>query len=218
MRVAVIQTPGSNCDQDAIHALRESVGVSAEYLWHADSRLAGYDAVMIPGGFTYGDYLRCGAMAARSDAMESVREFAQSGGPVLGVCNGFQILTEAGILPGAVLRNSGARFVCKTVTICPDADSRWTHDCSPKLRMPVAHSDGRYFADEPTLKELSDSGRIAFRYCGNGDGNPNGSLNDIAGITNEAGNVLGMMPHPERAANNLLGGADGLQILKNLVS
>lgn len=212
MRIAVLQFPGSNCDQDALFALRDQVGVQSEYVWHQESSLAGFDGVFLPGGFSYGDYLRCGAMAARAPIMAAVREMAQGGAPVIGVCNGFQVLCEAGLLPGALMLNESQRFVCQDVTLqAVNRASRWTAGVSGPIRIPVAHGEGRYLCSPEVLRELQDQDRIAFRYVGE---NPNGSMDNIAGILNAAGNVLGMMPHPERAVNPLLGGTDGLQILR----
>lgn len=223
MKVAVIQTPGSNCDQDAYYALREHLGVSAEYVWHRASSLKGYDAVIIPGGFTYGDYLRGGAIAALSPIIREVARFAGEGGPVLGICNGFQILTEARLLPGALVRNSGQRFLCKEVFLkVVNRSSFWTAGCEGVLRLPIAHNEGRYVADEETLKELEAHGQIALVYCDESgavtdSANPNGSMGNIAGVTNRRGNVLGMMPHPERAVSEVLGGTDGRFILARLL-
>ena len=220
MRIAVIQTPGSNCDQDAFHALKDQLGLDAKYVWHRSTSLSGFDAVVIPGGFTYGDYLRGGAIAAQSPVLEEVRRFASEGRPVLGICNGFQILTEAGILPGALVRNADRRFVCKNVFIkAAGRGSFWTQKCDGPLTIPVAHNEGRYIADEETLKRLEGDGRVAFVYCtAQGDVTPeaavNGATHNIAGITNEKGNVLGMMPHPERAVNKVLGSDDGRLILE----
>lgn len=219
MRVAVVRFPGSNCDQDALHALRDDVGVGADYVWHEADSLAGFDAVFLPGGFSYGDYLRCGAMAARAPIMAEVRRFADQGRPVIGACNGFQVLCEAGILPGALLLNVGEKFVCKTVTLRADNRSAiWTAGVDRPLRIPIAHGEGRYVADAETLDRLEGEGRVAFRYVdadGNptAEANPNGSERNIAGVLNAAGNVLGLMPHPERATKALLGSTDGLAIL-----
>lgn len=212
LRVAIVRFPGSNCDQDALYSLREDLGVRAEYVWHDSNSLAGFDGVFLPGGFTYGDYLRCGAVAALAPIMEEVRRFDREGKPVLGVCNGFQILCEADLLPGALLPNASLKFVCTEVTLCPvNRQSIWTAGVTGNLRIPIAHGEGRFFCDEDTLKELQDKNRIAFRYA---DFNPNGSIDDIAGILNAKGNTLGMMPHPERATKGLLGGTDGVQILR----
>jgi len=222
VKVAVIQLPGANCDQDALYSLRNDVGVGAEYVWHEETSLAGYDAVFVPGGFTYGDYLRCGAMASQAPVMDEVRRFVSEGRPVIGVCNGFQILCETGILPGALLLNAAEKFVCKTVRLkAVNRSSMWTSGVDQLVRTPIAHGEGRYICDEDTLKSLQDSDRIAFVYV-NEDGdatseaNPNGSIANIAGVLNPQGNVLGMMPHPERITNDLVGGTDGLLILQAL--
>lgn len=213
MKVAVIRFPGSNCDQDAYHALRDDLQVDAEYVWHESHSLAGFDAVFLPGGFSYGDYLRCGAMASRAPVMDEVRRLAEEGKPVIGACNGFQILCEAGLLPGALLLNESRRFICETVTLEPvNRTSLWTRGVTGNVRIPIAHGEGRYVCDEATLAELQAQDRIAFRY----QDAVNGSVDRIAGILNAAGNVLGMMPHPERASRAALGSADGLQILNGL--
>lgn len=211
MKVAVLRFPGSNCDQDALYALRDDVGVDAEYVWQDSRSLEGFDAVFVPGGFSYGDYLRCGAMASRAPIMAEVRRFAEEGKPVIGVCNGFQILTEAGLLPGALLMNDSQKFVCKDVRLARvNADSIWTRGVDREITLPIAHGEGRYICEPEVLEELRAKDRIAFRYVGE---NPNGSMDDIAGILNEKGNVLGMMPHPERATKPILGLTDGRLIL-----
>jgi phosphoribosylformylglycinamidine synthase subunit PurQ / glutaminase len=213
VRVAVLRFPGSNCDQDALHALR-GLGLGADYVWHEETSLAGFDGVFVPGGFSYGDYLRCGAMASRAAVMDAVRERAAAGAPVLGACNGFQILCEAGLLPGALMRNVERRFVCASAPLTPvNRTSRWTRDVGETLALPVAHGEGRYVADDATLDLLESQDRVAFRYAGH----LNGSARDVAGVLNEAGNVLGLMPHPERAANPLLGSTDGVAILRGFV-
>lgn len=212
MRVAVLRFPGSNCDQDALWSLRSDIGVGADYVWHEETSLSGFDAVFVPGGFSYGDYLRCGAIASRAPIMNEVIRFAEQGRPVIGVCNGFQVLCEAGILPGALLLNEGQKFVCDWVYLrAVNTSSIWTAGADRDLRMPVAHGEGRYICDPETLKDLEQSDRIAFRYV---DSNPNGSMDSIAGILNAKGNVLGMMPHPERATRELLGSSDGAAILR----
>lgn len=222
MKVAIVRFPGANCDQDAYHALRDDLGIQSEYVWHEDHSLAGFDGVFLPGGFSYGDYLRCGAMAARAPVMDEVAKFAADGRPVIGACNGFQILCEAGILPGALLLNENQKFVCKDVYLkAVNRRSLWTGGVDKTLRIPVAHGEGRYVCDEETLRRLKDNDQIAFRYVGphgepDPDHNINGSVDDIAGVLNEKGNVLGMMPHPERATRELIGSCDGLQILKAL--
>lgn len=222
MRVAVIRFPGSNCDQDALGALRDDVGVSAEYVWHESDSLTGFDAVFIPGGFSYGDYLRCGAMAARARVMSEVRRFVEEGKPVIGACNGFQILCEAGMLPGALLLNENQRFLCQDVFLrAENRDSLWTCGVDQVLRIPIAHGEGRFVCDSETLKRLEGEGSLAFRYCSpegvvGEEFNHNGSTSSIAGILNKRGNVLGLMPHPERATNRILGSSDGLLILNSL--
>jgi phosphoribosylformylglycinamidine synthase I len=213
MKVALIQFPGSNCDQDAFHALNDDLGVRTEYVWHEQTSLAGFDAVVIPGGFTYGDYLRCGAMASRAPVMAEVARFAKAGRPVAGICNGFQALCEAGLLPGALLRNQQQMFICDTVELQPiNRSSLWTRAVDRNIRIPIAHGEGRYVCDSDTLMRLQDEDLIAFRYVEN----PNGSIDDIAGILNKEGNVLGMMPHPERATRAILGATDGVLVLKAL--
>ena len=222
MKVAILQFPGSNCDQDALFCVRDALGGQAEYVWHQESSLRGFDSVFVPGGFTYGDYLRCGAVAARSPIMDEVRRFADEGRPVVGACNGFQILCESGILPGALLANIGQKFLCQDVWISPvNRKSRWTRSVPRPLSVPIAHNEGRYVCDKETLSRLWGEGLVAFRYTREdgeaGEGaNPNGSTDAIAGILNPAGNVLGLMPHPERAFSDLLGGSDGLYILEGL--
>ena len=226
MNVAVVRLPGSNCDQDALHSLREDVGVGAEYVWYEQDSLEGFDAVFLPGGFSYGDYLRCGAMASLAPVMAEVRRFASEGRPVIGVCNGFQALCEAGLLPGALLLNASERFVCRTVLLeAAGRASVWTDGVDRQIRLPVAHGEGRYVCEDETLRQIQDDGLVAFRYVdaagqATRDANPNGSIDNIAGVINSPGNVLGMMPHPERATREILGGSDGLLILGglNLVS
>jgi phosphoribosylformylglycinamidine synthase subunit PurQ / glutaminase len=222
VKIAVIRFPGSNCDQDAFHALRDQVGVKADYVWHEDRDLSGFDGVFLPGGFSYGDYLRCGAIASRAPIMDEVSRMAAEGRPVLGVCNGFQVLCEAGLLPGALLANQEQKFLCKYVHLeAVNRTSMWTAAINQILRIPIAHGEGRYTCDRDTLRRLQDEDRIAFRYVGpNGDDGPehnvNGSVDRIAGVLNEGGNVLGMMPHPERAVTELSGSSDGLYLLKAL--
>jgi phosphoribosylformylglycinamidine synthase subunit PurQ / glutaminase len=222
LKVAILQYPGSNCDQDALHSVRDDLGLSAEYVWHESADLSGFDGVFIPGGFTYGDYLRCGAMAARAPVMAEVARFAREGRPVIGACNGFQILCEAGILPGALMRNVRQKFLCKDVYLkAENRTSIWTRDADRVLRIPIAHGEGRYVADDVTIKRMEDNDQIAFRYVDpSGDRvdqyNSNGSIHAIAGVLNESGNVLGLMPHPERATNELVGGTDGMKILNGL--
>ena len=224
MKVAVIRFPGSNCDQDAFHGLKDDLGVGAEYVWHESTSLAGFDAVFVPGGFSYGDYLRCGAMAARAPIMAEVARFANEGRPVIGACNGFQVLCELGVLPGALLLNSGEKFLCKDVYLRVETkNSIWTQGVDRIIRIPIAHGEGRYTVDEETLKQLDEDGQVAFRYV-NASGettpeaNVNGSVDSIAGVLNKKGNVLGLMPHPERATRQLLGSVDGMTILSGLLS
>jgi phosphoribosylformylglycinamidine synthase subunit PurQ / glutaminase len=225
MKIAVVQFPGSNCDQDCLRALRDGLGVPAEYLWHKETSLSGFDAVVLPGGFSYGDYLRCGAIARFSPVMKAVVEATASGLPAIGICNGFQILCEAGLLPGALIRNNSLRFVCEPVWLRVEtADTPFTAKLKrgDLLRMPVAHGEGFYFADERTLEALAANSQIVFRYTdasGNvtPKSNPNGSLRNIAGICNEARNVVGMMPHPDRAWDRRLGSEDGKLVFGSLV-
>jgi phosphoribosylformylglycinamidine synthase subunit PurQ / glutaminase len=208
VKVAVIRFPGSNCDADAWHAA-DGAGHTTTYVWHRSTDLGGADVVVLPGGFSYGDYLRAGAIARFSPVLRAVAAHARSGGLVLGICNGFQILCEAGLLPGALARNAGLSFACRWVNVRVETtDTPFTAAYLPGqvLRVPVAHGEGRYLADGATLDLLERDGRVVFRYVGD---NPNGALRDIAGITNEGRNVLGMMPHPERAAESLLGSSDG---------
>jgi phosphoribosylformylglycinamidine synthase I len=211
VKVAVVRFPGSNCDADAWHAAHDA-GHDTTYVWHRSTDLEGADVVVLPGGFSYGDYLRAGAIARFSPVMQSVAAHAGAGRPVLGICNGFQILCEAGLLPGALARNAGLSFVCRWVTMRVEAtDTPFTASCraGDRIRSPVAHGEGRFVADEATLDRLERERRVVFRYVGD---NPNGSLRDIAGITNEGRNVVGLMPHPERAVHLLLGSADGAAV------
>ncbi|HEY8899586.1 MAG TPA: phosphoribosylformylglycinamidine synthase subunit PurQ [Chthoniobacterales bacterium] len=218
MKFAVLQFPGSNCDQDCLLALRSFEGVTAEYVWHKNTSVAGFDAVIVPGGFSYGDYLRCGAIASLSPIMGAVKEFATNGGPVLGVCNGFQILCESGLLPGALVRNRDMHFLCEHVDLRVETtDSRFTKNAAAGaiLNIPIAHGEGCYVADEATLAELQANDQILVRYAGS---NPNGSVDNIAGIRNRSGNVFGLMPHPERACDPALGSTDGRVIFESLLS
>lgn len=217
MKIAVIVFPGSNCDIDLYEALHTVCDTDVEYVSYKQDNLDGFDAVMLPGGFSYGDYLRCGAIARFSPIMPAVIEFAKNGKPVFGTCNGFQILTEVGLLPGALKRNNSLKFVCKTVELTVEnTNTPFTslYKKGEKINLPIAHADGSYYADEELLAELEENGQVVFRYSKE---NPNGSLNDIAGITNKQGNVLGMMPHPERAVEMLLGNEDGLRVFKSLL-
>ncbi len=223
MRVAVIQFPGSNADFDALHAARDVLGAEAYYVFHKESDLQNADAVIVPGGFSYGDYLRPGAIAGYSPVVKALREFADHGGPVLGICNGFQILTEMQLLPGALTRNAHLRFECRMVHLRVEGEGPFTNGLAGRvLRVPIAHADGRYQCDDDTFSKLEGEGRIAFRYCtdtgasATGDANPNGSRADIAGIYSANGNVLGMMPHPERASEEVLGSADGFALFECL--
>jgi phosphoribosylformylglycinamidine synthase len=225
MRFAIVRFPGTWSDRDCYHALHDVMGHEAEIVWHRETDLAGFDAVVLPGGFSYGDYLRCGAIARFSPVMEAVTTFAERGGPVIGICNGFQVLCESGLLPGALIRNASLQFRCEWGYLRRDgANTPWA-DSIPAgslLHLPISHGEGNYQADPETLAMLEAEGRVIFRYTdANGDAsdaaNPNGSLNNIAGIINARGNVLGMMPHPERAPEALLGGADGNRIWQSVV-
>ena len=217
MRAAVIQFPGSNCDRDMAVAIRDITGADTSLVWHRESVLpTGLDLIAIPGGFSYGDYLRSGAMAARSPVMQAVIAAAGRGVPVLGVCNGFQILTEAGLLPGALMRNAGIRFVCRTVGLTVENNQSMLtsgYSAGEKIHIPVAHHDGNYFADIDTLDRLEGDGRVAFRYAED----VNGSARNIAGVLSAAGNVLGMMPHPERMTEAVQGGSDGRRLFEGLI-
>jgi phosphoribosylformylglycinamidine synthase len=225
MKFGVVVFPGSNCDEDAYHAVGAVLGQPVEFLWHKSEQIQNFDAIILPGGFAYGDYLRTGAIARFSPVMRAVERFARRGGLVLGICNGFQILLEAGMLPGAMLRNSGLRFLCRHVHIRVETTAT-PFTCAAKegqvLKIPIAHSEGSYFCDEATLRELERNGQIVFRYTtpdGREDpsANPNGSLANIAGISNRERNVLGLMPHPERAVELPLGSTDGLVIFRSMV-
>lgn len=226
MKFGVVVFPGSNCDHDAYHAIGTVLGQPVEFIWHQTENLAGFDAILLPGGFAFGDYLRTGAIARFSPVMKALGRFAAEGGAVLGVCNGFQILLEAGLLPGAMLRNAGLRFVCRQVhSRVETTDTPFTRAASvgQVLKMPIAHSEGRYFCDDATLEELERNRRIVFRYttpegAEDPDANPNGSLANIAGICNAEHNVVGLMPHPERAVESALGSADGLVVFRSMVA
>jgi len=225
MKFGVVVFPGSNCDHDAYHALGQVLHQPVEFLWHQSEQVVGFDAIVLPGGFSYGDYLRTGAIARFSPVMRGVEKFARAGGLVLGICNGFQILCEAGLLPGALTRNAGMRFVCRQVHIRVETpDTPYTADAKPSqvLQIPIAHGDGSYFCDEAMLAELERNRQIVFRYTtpdGREDAsaNPNGSLANIAGICSHERNVMGLMPHPERAVEAPLGSADGLVIFRSLI-
>ncbi|MFB3776199.1 MAG: phosphoribosylformylglycinamidine synthase subunit PurQ [Bryobacteraceae bacterium] len=217
MRFGVVVFPGSNCDHDAWYAASQNLGEQAEYIWHDSETLGDVDAVVLPGGFSYGDYLRCGAIAKFSRVMRAVKRFASDGGLVIGICNGFQILVESGMLPGALIRNRGLKFICRPVDlVTATVNSPFTCQARPgqMLTVPIAHGEGCYYADERTLDELEAEERVVFRYRDN----PNGSLRDIAGILSRERNVMGMMPHPERASDPLMGSTDGLVIFQSMVA
>jgi phosphoribosylformylglycinamidine synthase len=225
VKIGVVVFPGSNCDHDCKHVFTDVLGQSVTMIWHKATTVSGLDAIVIPGGFSYGDYLRTGAIARFSPVMNAVKEFAQHGGLVLGICNGFQILLEAGLLPGAMLRNRSLHFVCKDVHVrVENAATPFTGACQPGqvLKIPVAHAEGNYYTDPVTLAGLQANAQVVFRYCTHDgkvtpEANPNGSLDNIAGIRNAEGNVLGMMPHPERCAEDVLGGTDGRLILMSML-
>ena len=217
MKFGVVVFPGSNCDHDAWYAVSANLGHQAEFLWHKDTDLKDVDCVILPGGFSYGDYLRCGAISKFSPIMTAVKSFAAEGGLVLGICNGFQILTECGLLPGALVRNRGLKFICREVKLTagtPNSPFTYSIPTDSILRIPIAHGEGCYVADERTLDELETEDRIAFRYIEN----PNGSMRDIAGILGRGRNVMGMMPHPERATEPLLGSSDGRLVFESLAA
>ncbi len=225
MKFGIVVFPGSNCDHDCYYALRHVFGQPAEFIWHRDSDLSRYDAILLPGGFSYGDYLRTGAIAKFSPVMEGVRRFAGSGGPVLGICNGFQILLESGLLPGAMLRNRSLKFICKPVFLRVDnSDTPFTLQMREGqiVRFPIAHAEGNYYADRKTLEEMRKNRQIVFRYANAGgvvddESNPNGSLDSIAGICNREGNVLGLMPHPERCVDEIDGPSDGKLVFESIL-
>jgi len=226
VRFGVVVFPGTNCEMDTYRALRETMGLQAEYVWHQDRDLSGYDAIVLAGGFSYGDYLRTGAIARFSPVMDSVAEFAAQGRLVLGICNGFQILTEAGLLPGALQRNAHLQFRCAWSHLrVENASTAFTADCQEGqvLKIPVNHGEGNYFADPQTLAELNANHQVVLRYCDpdgsvTGVASPNGSLENIAGLINKEGNVMGMMPHPERASELILGSVDGLHVFRSMVN
>ena len=225
MRAAVVVFPGSNCDSDTHHVLSQVVGVATEMVWHTETDLRGYDAIVLPGGFSHGDYLRTGAMAARAPVMSAVRDAAERGVPILGICNGFQVLLESGLLPGAMLRNAGSSFRCTWVHLRVDGGptpftAAAHHD--RVLRLPIAHGEGNYHASAETVDRLTDEGRVVFRYCDSAgvvrpEANPNGSVDAIAGICSQERNVVGLMPHPERASEADLGSTDGMAIWESLL-
>ncbi len=225
MKFGVVIFPGSNCDQDAYFAVKDVLGQPVDFIWHQSTDVSGYDCIILPGGFSYGDYLRTGAVAKFSPVMNSIQDYAANGGKLIGICNGFQILCESGLLPGALISNNGLRFICKYVDLKVENNKTgFTNQCSEGqvLRVPIAHHGGNYYADPEIIKEMEDNGRVILRYCDSTgavtqESNPNGSINNIAGIINKNGNVAGMMPHPERAVENILGSTDGVYILKSIV-
>ena len=224
MKYGVVTFPGSNCDYDAYSAVKHVLGEEVEFLWHKTTDLLNSDIIILPGGFTYGDYLRSGAIAKFSPIMESVIKFANSGGIVIGICNGFQVLTESGLLPGALIRNDHLRFSCKYVYLkVENNETSFTSACNKGevLKIPIAHGEGNYYNFDGDISQLEDNNQVVFRYCDingkvNDSVNPNGSINNIAGIKNKEGNILGMMPHPERAVENILGSIDGLKLFESL--
>jgi phosphoribosylformylglycinamidine synthase subunit PurQ / glutaminase len=226
MKFGVLVFPGSNCDHDTFNVIESLLEQPVTFLWHASEDLQNVDAILVPGGFAYGDYLRTGALARFAPIMGSVKKFADAGGPVLGICNGFQILCESGLLPGALMRNAGQHYICKQVHLRTETnDSLFTHPLKPHevLQMPIGHMEGNYFCDDDTLAQLKSQDRIAFRYSTptgeiTAAANPNGSLENIAGILSEGRNVLGMMPHPDRSSESILGSADGLKLFQALLS
>lgn len=226
MRFGVVVFPGSNCEMDCYYVIDKVLGQDVEYVWHRQTDVSAYDCLVLPGGFSYGDYLRCGAIARFSPVMEAVSDYARSGGMVIGICNGFQILLEAGLLPGAMVRNTSLSFVCRYVHLrVENADTPWTRGTQPGrvLRIPIAHGEGNYVADAETLRRLEEEGRVILRYCDeNGEvtpeSNPNGSVGNIAGICGEGFNVFGLMPHPERASEEILGSTDGMVIWESIMA
>jgi phosphoribosylformylglycinamidine synthase subunit PurQ / glutaminase len=226
VKFGIVVFPGSNCEHDCYHVVKHVLRQDASFLWHKDRTLSGSDCVILPGGFAHGDYLRCGAMAKLSPIMEAVGRFAREGGPVLGICNGFQILTEAGLLPGALVRNRSLQYLCGDLHLRVESrESPFTRIFPPGqvLRMPVGHGEGCYYAEPKALKRLEAEGRIAFRYCDpkgalSEESNPNGSLQAIAGVLNETGNVLGLMPHPDRCAEKILGNDDGRKLFESIIT
>ena len=224
MKFGIVVFPGSNCDRDCFRVVKEVLKEEAIYIWHKDKDLSGVDCIILPGGFSYGDYLRTGSIASYSPVMENVVKFAFNGGYIIGICNGFQILLESGLLPGAMIKNKSLKFICRNVNIkVENTGTPFTlkYNSGDVLTIPIAHSDGNYFADEDTLKNLEENGQIVFKYCSSEgsvseDFNPNGSRNNIAGICSENGRVLGMMPHPERVSESILGSDDGVGIFKSI--
>jgi phosphoribosylformylglycinamidine synthase subunit PurQ / glutaminase len=226
MKFGVVIFPGSNCDHDCYYVIESVIGKPVDFIWHQDTSVRGFDAIILPGGFAYGDYLRTGALAKFSPVMRSVKEFADKGGMVIGICNGFQILCEAGLLPGALLRNVGMKYVCKFLHLRTETtNTPFTNTLSKGqlLHIPIGHGDGNYFADADVLSRIEDNDQVAFRYVTEDgrvtrEANPNGSLNNIAGIVNEGRNVLGMMPHPDRSSESILGSSDGRLIFESMVN
>ncbi|HKN48182.1 MAG TPA: phosphoribosylformylglycinamidine synthase subunit PurQ [Candidatus Polarisedimenticolia bacterium] len=226
MKFGIVVFPGSNCDHDVYHVAKHLLGQEASFLWHKDASLGGADCVVLPGGFAHGDYLRCGAMARFSPIMRPVEEFGRRGGLVLGICNGFQILTEAGLLPGALVRNAGLQYICRDLYVRVERqDTPYTArlKAGTILKLPVGHGEGCYYAPEEILRSLEEKRQVVFRYCDaagsvNAESNPNGSLRAIAGICNEGGNVLGLMPHPDRSAEEILGNAQGRKIFESILN
>lgn len=225
MKFGIVVFPGSNCEHDVYHVAKHLLGHEASFIWHKDTSFAGVDCLVLPGGFAHGDYLRCGAMARFSPIMGAVKQFAERGGMVLGICNGFQVLTEAGLLPGALVRNAGLQYICRDVHLRAERqDTPFTCRIKPGsvLTIPIGHGEGCYFAPDHVIQELEKKRQVVFRYCDptgevTADGNPNGSLHAIAGVCNEKGNVLGMMPHPDRCAEEVLGRADGRRMFDSIV-
>ena len=225
MRFGVVIFPGSNCEQDVVHAAHV-LGHEADYVWHGDCDISGFDAIVLPGGFSYGDYIRCGAVARFSPVMAEVVRFAERGGPVIGICNGFQILTEAHLLPGALLRNQGLKFICKEITVKVEQNTCQWMGATPGslLRLPINHNEGNYICDPETLARMEANGQVVLRYCepdgsrAEGGSAPNGALDDIAGICNERGNVFGLMPHPERVVDPATGHTDGAVVFESIVN
>ena len=226
LKFGIVVFPGSNCDHDCYHTIKHVLGHDARFVWHEEADLSGYDCVIIPGGFSYGDYLRTGSIASLSPIMKSVSDYASAGGPVIGICNGFQVLVEAGLLPGSLIKNASLKFICKWVNLrLENNGTLFTSNMNKGdvLRMPVAHGEGNYFCTKEDLEALKENSQIVFRYCDEegevtDESNPNGSLYNIAGISNKEGNVLGMMPHPERCSEGLLGGEDGRAIFESVIS
>jgi phosphoribosylformylglycinamidine synthase subunit PurQ / glutaminase len=226
VKIAIIVFPGSNCDHDAYFAFRKILKMDTDFVWHKETDLSPYDLIVLPGGFSYGDYLRCGAIARFSPVMKEVFAKADKGARIIGICNGFQILTESGLLPGALIRNMNQQFICRDVSLkVLNNQTPFTHLCEKNeiLRVPIAHGEGNYYCSTEVMEELEENAQVVFRYCTsegleNQEANPNGSIDNIAGIINKQGNVLGMMPHPERNAENMIGNGDGKKILTSLVA